>query len=123
MRQSRNLPINGPAVFLPLDGSDSALETKAFRDFPAWVKKEAAFRTANADYVRGLPLDQKAFVGKDGWLFFRNEIDYLNARGPQRPAARMTIRFPGSGNSSEFLDKQGYSPPVLSGTEQVRCLL
>jgi len=79
-----------PAVLAPQE-KDSALsanflenasrfeqETKTFGDYPAWAKKDEPFRKSMASLVDALPADQMGFKGKDGWLFFRKEIDYLN---------------------------------------------
>ncbi len=53
-------------------------ETRTFGDYPAWAKKDEAFRRSIAAMVNALPQAQMGLVGKDGWLFFRKEIDYLN---------------------------------------------
>lgn len=52
-------------------------ETRAFGDYPAWAEKYGQFRASIASYVNALPPAQMGFMGKDGWLFFRKEIDYL----------------------------------------------
>jgi alginate O-acetyltransferase complex protein AlgJ len=53
-------------------------EIKAFGDYQAWEKKDEPFRSSIMSYVNALPPAQMGFKGKDGWLFFRKEIDYLN---------------------------------------------
>jgi hypothetical protein len=53
-------------------------EIKAFGDYPEWAKKGEQIRTSIAAYVNALPAAQMGFKGKNGWLFFRKEIDYLN---------------------------------------------
>jgi SGNH hydrolase-like domain, acetyltransferase AlgX len=53
-------------------------ETRTFGDYPQWAKKDSAFRAKIASFVNALPKNQMGFAGKDGWLFFRKEIDYLN---------------------------------------------
>jgi hypothetical protein len=79
-----------PAALAPA-GEDSALsanfrentarfeqEITMFGDYPTWAKKDEPFRKSIASFVNVLPADQMGFKGKDGWLFFRREIDYLN---------------------------------------------
>ena len=53
-------------------------ETRTFGDYPVWAKKDEAFRRSIASVVSSLPQAQMGLTGKDGWLFFRKEIDYLN---------------------------------------------
>jgi SGNH hydrolase-like domain, acetyltransferase AlgX len=53
-------------------------EIKAFGDYPVWAKKDEAFRSSIMSHVNALPSAQMGLRGKDGWLFFRKEIDYLN---------------------------------------------
>jgi alginate O-acetyltransferase complex protein AlgJ len=53
-------------------------ETRTFGNYPVWAKKEEMFRRSIASVVNSLPQAQMGFAGKDGWLFFRKEIDYLN---------------------------------------------
>jgi alginate O-acetyltransferase complex protein AlgJ len=53
-------------------------ETRTFGDYPVWAKKDETFRRSIASAVNSLPQAQMGFAGKDGWLFFRKEIDYLN---------------------------------------------
>lgn len=53
-------------------------EIKAFGDYPAWVKKDEPFRLSIMSYVNALPSARMGIKGKDGWLYFRNEIDYVN---------------------------------------------
>ena len=83
-------PINVIApvsVFVPPDSAVSKnfsentmrfeQETKAFGDYSLWAKKAHEFRTALTSFVNTLPQSQMGFKGKEGWLFFRKEIDYL----------------------------------------------
>jgi hypothetical protein len=52
-------------------------ETGTFGDYPVWAEKDHGFRTALVSFVNTLPQGQMGFKGKEGWLFFRKEIDYL----------------------------------------------
>ncbi len=76
-----SIPSVAGAILAGTTGDDSihfALETKTFGDYAAWSKMEEPFRRANLDFLKNLPKAQMAFIGKDGWLFFRHEIEYLN---------------------------------------------
>jgi alginate O-acetyltransferase complex protein AlgJ len=83
-----------------------ALETKSYGDYEEWTKKEEPFRRANLDYLKSLPKEQMAFSGKDGWLFFRNEIEYLNSGdlALQPPADNPLPRLR---EFNKLLEKQG----------------
>ncbi|MGA3051086.1 MAG: hypothetical protein ABSE00_04115 [Chitinispirillaceae bacterium] len=73
--------VAGGGIFSGMIVNDSvrlALETKSYGDYGEWAKKEEPFRHANLEFLKNLPKGQMAFSGKDGWLFFRNEIEYLN---------------------------------------------
>jgi hypothetical protein len=54
-------------------------EIKTNGEYGEWAKKDGPFRAAIAAVVNSLPKGQLGFAGKDGWLFFRGEIDYLNS--------------------------------------------
>jgi alginate O-acetyltransferase complex protein AlgJ len=60
------------------DSARFALERADYGDYAAWAKKDEPFRRANFDFLKSLPKEQMAFAGRDGWLFFRHEIEYLN---------------------------------------------
>ena len=53
-------------------------EIKTFGDYAVWAKKDELFRLAAASFVKTLPEKQMGFKGKEGWLFFRGEISYMN---------------------------------------------
>jgi hypothetical protein len=53
-------------------------ETKTNGDYGTWAKTSEGFRTSLASLVSALPQGQLGFKGRDGWLFFGREIDYLN---------------------------------------------
>ncbi len=74
----RPVTATAAAVGAGLDSARLALDTATPGDHADRAKIDEPFRRANLDYVNSLPKDQPAFVGKDGWLFFRHEIEYLN---------------------------------------------
>ncbi len=60
------------------DNTHHVVDSAYLGDYTDLAKQEERFRRANLDYLNSLPKDQMAFAGKDGWLFFRHEIEYLN---------------------------------------------
>ncbi|HEX7511042.1 MAG TPA: hypothetical protein VF335_07070, partial [Chitinivibrionales bacterium] len=56
-----------------------AEEIKRNGDYGAWAARYAAFRKALADTVSKIPASIMGFKGKDDWVFFRKDIDFLNA--------------------------------------------
>jgi len=54
------------------------LETKTYGDYPEWAKTNGPFLKSLAVIADNLAPGQMGFKGKDGWLFFGREIDYLN---------------------------------------------
>jgi hypothetical protein len=53
-------------------------ETKTFGDYAAWYAKESPFRLSAAKYLATIDKDQRAIVGKDGWLFYRDDLYGMN---------------------------------------------
>jgi hypothetical protein len=53
-------------------------EKKTFGDYPEWAKTNVPFLKSLAAVAHNLAPGQLGFKGKDGWLFFGREIDYLN---------------------------------------------
>jgi alginate O-acetyltransferase complex protein AlgJ len=78
-------------------------EVKTYGDYPEWAKKEETFRTSIGSYVNALPKGQLGFTGKDGWLFFRGEIDYLNG-GDLADQAKDKNPLPALKEFKSFLD-------------------
>jgi hypothetical protein len=53
-------------------------EIKVFGTYTEWAKKDEPLRAAMTAYIKTLPETQMGLVGKDDWLFFRGEINYMN---------------------------------------------
>jgi hypothetical protein len=113
-------PEAGPAVASPQE-KDSAIsdgfrknnarfeqEINTYGNYPAWAKKKESFRTSIGSYVNALPKDQLGFAGKDGWLFFRGEIDYLNG-GDLASQPKDKNPLPALMEFRSFLDRHGIS--------------
>jgi hypothetical protein len=124
-------PASSPAVSAPLkdtvlsaaalSGKDSSVssdflgntarfaqELKINGDYPEWAKKDELFRKAVTSFVNTLPKDQLGFAGKDGWLFFRGEIDYLNG-GDLASQAKDKNPLPVLKDFKTFLDRHNIS--------------
>lgn len=56
---------------------DKDLQALGGGSWEAWEKKLAPFRAAARDFADREPLEVQGIPGKDGWLVFRREIDYL----------------------------------------------
>jgi hypothetical protein len=83
-------------------------EIKSFGDYPVWAKKEEPFRTSIAALVKALPAGQLGFKGRDGWLFFGKEIDYLNGGDlTAQPSGKNPL--PSLKEFKSFLDKNNIS--------------
>lgn len=83
-------------------------EIKTFGDYSVWAKKDDAFRRAIAAFVNTLPQGQMGFKGKDDWLFFRGEIDYLNG-GDLGAQAKGKNPLPVLKEFKSFLDRNNIS--------------
>ena len=81
-------------------------EIKMHGDYAEWAKKDDPFRKSIASFVNSLSKGQLGFSGKDGWLFFRGEIDYLNggdlsSQPPDKKPLPCLMEF------KSFLDSNG----------------
>ncbi|MBN1128068.1 MAG: hypothetical protein JXA71_03735 [Chitinispirillaceae bacterium] len=110
----------GPAVAFPQE-KNSAIsdgfrknnarfeqELITFGIYQEWAKKEQPFRTSIGAYVNSLPKEQLGFAGKDGWLFFRGEIDYLNG-GDLTAQAKGKNPLPVLREFKSYLDRNNIS--------------
>ena len=111
-------PVTATALNAPLDSATGrafranaerfAQERATFGDYATWTKNDEPFRRSIADYVKRLPAGQMAFAGKDGWLFFRHEIDFMNggdlADQPANDNPLLRLK-----EFKSFLDMQGIS--------------
>jgi hypothetical protein len=83
-------------------------EVRTYGDYAEWAKKEEPFRTSIGLYVNALPKEQLGFAGKDGWLFFRGEIDYLDG-GDLVNQEKDRNPLPVLKEFKSFLDRHGIS--------------
>jgi alginate O-acetyltransferase complex protein AlgJ len=80
-------------------------ETGQNGDYAVWAKKNEAFRKELADVIKAVPQSQMGFKGKDGWVFFRKDIDFLNA-GDLNSQPAKTNPFPSLVEFNKFLKKR-----------------
>jgi hypothetical protein len=83
-------------------------EIKTYGDYREWARKDESFRNAITSFINTLPKDQLGFAGKDGWLFFRGEIDYLNG-GDLAVQAKDKNPLPAIKEFKSFLDNRNIS--------------
>ncbi len=67
---------------------DGELKTLGSGTWAAWEKKLAPFREDLARFGAREPREVQGLVGRDGWLVFRRELDYLVAPDWNGPEAR-----------------------------------
>lgn len=85
-----------------------AEEIKAHGPYAEWAKMQQPFRAAAGSFINTLPKGQLGFAGRDGWLFFRGEIDYLNG-GDLAAQAKGKNPLPPLREFKSFLDKHNIS--------------
>ena len=77
-------------------------------DYGTWALKTAEFRKEVTDIVKALPPTQMGFKGKDDWVFFRKDIDVVNAGDLNaQPADKNPI--PHLKEFKKFLEKKNIS--------------
>lgn len=54
-------------------------ELKGHGDYTAWADEFSDYYKGARRFLDSLPKEQKGFEGKDGWLFFRKDLEYLLA--------------------------------------------
>ena len=74
-------------------------------DYAVWAKKNEAFRKELYDVVKAVPESQMGFKGRDDWVFFRKDIDFLNA-GDLNSQPEKTNPFPPLVEFNKFLKKR-----------------
>ena len=99
-----------------------AAEIKRYGDYATWAATFAAFRKSLTDTVAKLPSSVLGFKGKDDWVFFRKDIDILNAgdfsaQPPDKNPIPRLVEF------KRFLEKSNTALLFCAGPRQIGSVL
>ena len=69
-------PDSSHARFLSAISKRFEIEQWLYTGFTEWLERTAPFRSAEQRFLATLPADQMGYEGRDGWLFFRRDLEY-----------------------------------------------